>query len=84
MVFASTAYAESGILAMWEETPNGLVRVDNQNYVHQPEQKQQPRYDVEYHPGLMSPDFIHRPKYQMVNAYMYDCKCVRPVKVRVN
>lgn len=79
-----SAQAQSNILAMWEETPRGLVRVDNQEYVHQPQQTHQPRYDTEYHPGLMSPDFIHRPKHKMVDAYMLDCKCVRTIKVKLN
>lgn len=85
LILSMNVYAESGILAVWEETPNGLVRVDNQHYVHQP---QQVRYPAEYHPGLMSPDFIHRPaqqpQYTNVIAHMLDCNCYRKIQVRVN
>lgn len=78
-----SAQAQSGIVAVYEETPRGLVRVDNQEYVHQP-QPHKSAHDVEYHPGTVYHDFIYRPMYKMVTVYIPECKCERTVKVRVN
>lgn len=39
---------------------------------------------VPYYPGLMSPDYIHRPVYREVSVFVPECNCYRNVIVQVN
>lgn len=84
----TNALAQSNIIAIHEETPQGLVRVDNMHYVHEPRQLRPAHVEPVYQPGLTSPDFIHRPtqqpQYTTVIAHMIDCNCYRKIQVRVN
>lgn len=88
MVVASVSQAE--ILAVYEESPNGLVRVDQQNEIPPQYIKQQqtaeynPQADPNFVPGRVYPDYIYRPMYKLVSVYVPECKCSRNLKVRIN
>lgn len=86
MLVSTVCSAE--ILAVWEESPNGLVQVDKDGNPTKPAQLQQvqqsQRDEVIYVPGRVYPDYIYRPMYKMVNVFVPECNCNRTIKVRIN